>query len=108
MITSACGCWTFLPSTPVSQDCFSGFGLRTAGSYFAPLMTVYLKRLNWSRVSWFSIRPKSGISLWERWQLRWAARRHARVLVVDDYPATGQTLRLTLRILQESKIKPEQ
>ena len=83
-------------------------GLRTAGSYFAPLMAVYLKRLNWSRVAWFSIRPKSGISLWERWQLRWAARRHARVLVVDDYPATGQTLRLTLQILQESKIKPEQ
>src|SRR5438094_8325153 len=83
-------------------------GLRTAGSYFAPLMAVYLKRLNWSRVSWFSIRPKSGISLWERWQLRWAARRHARVLVVDDYQATGQTLRLTLRILQESQVKPEQ
>src|SRR5262249_51966799 len=65
-------------------------------------------QLNWSHVLWFSIRPKSGLSVWERWQLRWAARHHARVLVVDDYPTTGRTLRLTLQILQRSKIKPEQ
>ena len=82
-------------------------GLRTAGAYFAPLMALYLKRSNWSRVAWFSIRPKSGTSVWEQWQLRSAARHDARVLVVDDYPATGKTLRLTLEILQKSKIKPE-
>src|SRR5947209_1686311 len=82
-------------------------GLRTAGAYFAPLMALYLKRSNWSRVAWFSIRPKSGISVWEQWQLRSAARHDSRVLVVDDYPATGKTLRLTLEILQKSKIKPE-
>ncbi|PYR69620.1 MAG: hypothetical protein DMG20_06980 [Acidobacteria bacterium] len=67
-------------------------GLRTAGAYFAPLMALYLKRSNWSRVAWFSIRPKSGISVWEQWQLRSAARHDSRVLVVDDYPATGKTL----------------
>ena len=67
-------------------------GLRTAGAYFAPLMALYLKRSNWSRVAWFSIRPKSGISVWDQWQLRSAARHDSRVLVVDDYPATGKTL----------------
>ena len=82
-------------------------GLRTAGAYFAPLMALYLKRSNWLRVAWFSIRPKNGISVWEQWQLRFAARHDARVLVVDDYPATGKTLRLTLQILQKAKIKPE-
>src|ERR1043166_9737718 len=37
-------------------------GLRTAGSYFAPLMAAYLKRSKFTKVSWFSIRPKNGIS----------------------------------------------
>jgi len=83
-------------------------GLRTAGAYFAPLMAAYLKKSNWPHVSWFSIRPKNGTSPWERQQLRKLRRRNARVLVVDDYPATGATWRLTLNILQQSKIKPEQ
>jgi hydroxymethylpyrimidine pyrophosphatase-like HAD family hydrolase len=83
-------------------------GLRTAGAYFAPLMAAHLKRSNCSRVSWFSIRPKNGISTWERWQFRSLRRENARVLLVDDYPATGSTLRLTLKIFKELKIKPEQ
>src|SRR5579862_286321 len=82
-------------------------GLRTAGAYFAPLMAAHLKRSNYSRVSWFSIRPKNGISAWEQLQLRALARRNAHVLLVDDYPATGSTLRLMLRILHEAKSKPE-
>src|SRR5262249_9482260 len=49
-----------------------------------------------------------GISAWEARQLRKAHRKNARVLVVDDYPATGETLRLTLKILQQAKLKPEQ
>ena len=83
-------------------------GLRTAGSYFAPLMAAYLERSNFTDVSWFSIRPKNGISAWEKLQLRRQRRRNARVLLVDDYPATGSTLRLALKILHSSKFKPKQ
>src|SRR5262249_9047862 len=76
--------------------------------YFAPLMAAYLKRLNYSNVCWFSIRPKNGTSIWERLQLRKLRGSKTRVLLVDDYPATGGTLRLTLKILYESKLRPEQ
>ena len=58
-------------------------------------------------MSWFSIRPKNGTSLSEKLRLR-RLRSSTRVLVVDDYPATGATWRITLSILREAKIRPEQ
>jgi hydroxymethylpyrimidine pyrophosphatase-like HAD family hydrolase/orotate phosphoribosyltransferase len=83
-------------------------GFRSAGAYFAPLMAEYLKQQNWSQVSWISIRPKNGVSLWENQQLKRAARKNARVLVIDDYPSTGHTFRLALELLAASGIQPEQ
>jgi hydroxymethylpyrimidine pyrophosphatase-like HAD family hydrolase len=83
-------------------------GLRTAGAYFVPLMTEYLKGQNRRRVSWFSIRPKNGVTWREMLQLRRAAKENAQMLVVDDYPATGHTLRLTLEKIQQFGIRPEQ
>jgi hydroxymethylpyrimidine pyrophosphatase-like HAD family hydrolase len=102
LIQRFCAC-----SAPTDQP-ITIVGLRTAGAYFAPLMAAHLKRSNCPRVSWFSIRPKNGVSTWERWQFRSLRRQNSRVLMVDDYPATGSTLHLTLKILQEFKIKPEQ
>jgi hydroxymethylpyrimidine pyrophosphatase-like HAD family hydrolase/adenine/guanine phosphoribosyltransferase-like PRPP-binding protein len=95
------------PSADPAADPVVIVGLRTAGAYFAPLMATYLKRAGWPRVSWFSIRPKNGTSLGEKLKLR-RMRNHTRVLVVDDYPATGATWRITLSILLEAKIKPGQ
>jgi hydroxymethylpyrimidine pyrophosphatase-like HAD family hydrolase/adenine/guanine phosphoribosyltransferase-like PRPP-binding protein len=83
-------------------------GLRTAGAYFAPLMAAYLVRAGWPRVPWFSIRPKNGTSVAEKLRLRRLRRNNARVLVVDDYPATGNTWRLTLSLLRQAQIRPEQ
>src|SRR5262249_25650145 len=83
-------------------------GLRTAGAYFVPLMAEYLKTQNRQSVSWFSIRPKNGISQWERGQLDGAVKDNARVLVVDDYPATGHTLRLTLETVMRLGVRAEQ
>jgi hydroxymethylpyrimidine pyrophosphatase-like HAD family hydrolase len=83
-------------------------GLRTAGSYFAPLMAAYLKRSNFRDVSWFSMRPKNGVSAWEKSQLRRQRKRNARVLLVDDYPATGSTIRLALEILRSLKFEAKQ
>ncbi len=81
-------------------------GLRTAGAYFAPLMCEYLKEKNWRHVSWFSIRPKTGTTRSEEQQLRQAVARNARVIVVDDYAASGKTIRLTLQILNHFGVQP--
>src|SRR5437870_13608181 len=59
-------------------------GVRTAGAYFAPLVKASLSTLGWPLVSWFTIRPKTALSRWERQQLRRLGRRDARVLLVDD------------------------
>jgi len=83
-------------------------GLRTAGAYFVPLITVYLKRNGWSQVSWCSIRPKNGLSRNERNLLSRRRIRNGRVVVVDDYPATGQTFRLAINTLREFRVASEQ
>src|SRR5262249_43661006 len=98
----------FCDSTSTPDQPTVIMGLRTAGAYFAPLMKEYLKRQNWSRVSWFSIRLNNGLSRWEAQQFQAAARENARVLVVGDYPSTGGTFRTTLEILSRFAIKPEQ
>jgi len=98
----------FCVATAPSDEPILLVGLRTAGAYFAPLMAEYLKRQGWPQAPWISIRPKDGIARWEQRQLRKAARRNARVLVIDDYPATGRTLRITLQLLRDLAIRPEQ
>jgi hydroxymethylpyrimidine pyrophosphatase-like HAD family hydrolase len=76
-------------------------GVRTAGAYFAPLVKASLSTLGWPLVSWFTIRPKTALSRWERQQLRRLERRDACVLLVDDHPNTGFTFRLLLGILRQ-------
>ncbi|HLH32372.1 MAG TPA: HAD hydrolase family protein, partial [Terriglobia bacterium] len=83
-------------------------GLRTAGAYFAPLMVEYLKKNGFPNVSWFSIRPKNGITRWEAQRLKSVARGKKRILIVDDYPSTGHTFRLTFEILHGAGVQPEQ
>lgn len=83
-------------------------GLRTAGAYFAPLMAEYLKSRGFTNVAWVGIRPKNGVSRLEKHQLRGAARHNKRLLLVDDYPSTGHTFRITLDILHEHGIRDEQ
>jgi hydroxymethylpyrimidine pyrophosphatase-like HAD family hydrolase len=83
-------------------------GLGAGGAYFAPLIAAYLKRSKWEQVSWFSIRPESGMSIWETWRLWKLRRRNTRVVLAEDYPGTGAALRLTVQILQQVRIRTEQ
>ena len=91
------------------QDCTKEVvivGMRTAGAYFAPLVKAFLSTLGWPLVSWFTIRPKTALSGWERQQLRRLGRRDAHVILVDDHPNTGLTFRLMLRMLRQSGVPP--
>jgi hydroxymethylpyrimidine pyrophosphatase-like HAD family hydrolase/orotate phosphoribosyltransferase len=74
-------------------------GVRTAGAYFAPLIRALLRAEGWTRVSRITVRPKLGPSRWEARQLRRLGQDRARVVVVDDYPNTGTTVRLMLDLL---------
>jgi hydroxymethylpyrimidine pyrophosphatase-like HAD family hydrolase/orotate phosphoribosyltransferase len=98
----------FLVSRPDSQSPLIVIGLRTAGAYFAPLVKAYLSARAWPHVSWVTVRPRLGLSRGERRRLRALRDRDARVLLVDDYPNTGQTFRLMLGILRKLGVRSEQ
>jgi hydroxymethylpyrimidine pyrophosphatase-like HAD family hydrolase len=67
-------------------------GLRTSGSYLAPLLAAFLRTEGYARVEWVTIRPKDGLAAWEADQLRQCARQGDVALIVDDPPGSGGTL----------------
>lgn len=79
-------------------------GLRTAGTFFAPIVRECLTQSQSASVSWVTVRPRSGISAWELSAIREARHRKAHVVIVDDHPDSGETLALTLAILRKEGI----
>jgi hydroxymethylpyrimidine pyrophosphatase-like HAD family hydrolase/orotate phosphoribosyltransferase len=79
-------------------------GLRTAGSYFAPLLAAYLAT-NGCDVDFLTIRPKDGVAAWEQEQLAASARKAAQAIVIDEPINTGTTLLRTLELLRQSGFK---
>ena len=67
-------------------------GLRTAGSYFAPLLRAFLENEGYENVACVSLRPKAGISLRERQQLEECVERNSLVVVIDEPVKTGGTV----------------
>jgi len=67
-------------------------GLRTAGSYFAPLLRAFLEAEGYEQADAVTIRPKKGLAPWERAALARGAQRGAVAVVVDEPVNTGSTL----------------
>src|SRR5215469_4524071 len=81
-------------------------GLRTAGSFLAPLLCAYL-RTRFPAVDWIAVRPKKGLATSERTALWQAMSRHARVLVVDESIHSGQTLVTAVTLLRRMGFKDD-
>jgi hydroxymethylpyrimidine pyrophosphatase-like HAD family hydrolase len=82
-------------------------GPRSMGAYFAPVLKARLRQLGWKSISWCTIRPKKGISPWERRYLRALDSADTKVLVIDESPSTGNTFLLLIRLLRELGVQPE-
>ena len=67
-------------------------GLRTAGSYFAPLIHAWLVNAGYRDVDWITIRPTRVMAPPERAALAAVAERDGVAVVVDEAPNTGSTL----------------
>ena len=76
-------------------------GLRTAGSFLAPLTCAYLKA-NGIDARWTAIRPSKGITDGERRELECAASQNCRALIADESVHSGQTLAKTITILRKA------
>src|SRR5262245_25014597 len=74
-------------------------GLRSAGSYLAPLAHAALAARGYADIEAVTLRPKRGITRFEKRALERGARRGALALVVDEPPDTGATLARVVELL---------
>jgi adenine/guanine phosphoribosyltransferase-like PRPP-binding protein/trehalose-6-phosphatase len=75
-------------------------GPRTAGAYFAPLVSAFLIARHIPVVSWTTIRPKIKATRRDTMRLRKLIARAERLVLVDDYPNTGDTFAMTVALLE--------
>jgi len=96
----------FVAAFPEPQRPVMVLGLRTAGSFLAPLLCAYLKTA-FRDADWTAVRPRKGLAASERDALLRAARRKARVLIVDESIHTGATVAKAVRLLRHAGLSDE-
>lgn len=67
-------------------------GVRTSGSYLAPLLAAALRQASGNHAGWLTIRPTRPPSRTVRSNLRALARAGVRVVVIDDPPSSGESI----------------
>lgn len=83
-------------------------GVRTSGSYLAPLLAAALERSGVCEVLTLTHRPAHPFLPWEGRALRRTARAGGSVVVVDDPPATGTALAATLKDIAATRVPHRQ
>jgi hydroxymethylpyrimidine pyrophosphatase-like HAD family hydrolase len=82
-------------------------GVRTSGSYLAPLCAAFLKAEGWERVHVLTTRPGRRLLKHERALVRDVARRDGLALITDDPPATGTSIARSARQLEALGLSSE-
>ena len=67
-------------------------GLRTSGSYFAPLLRAFLHAEGYGTVEQLTIQPDKGLGGFERRELKRCAEAGFSAVITDDPPRTAGTL----------------
>lgn len=98
----------FISRYPNRQQRIMIVGLRTAGSYFAPLLRAYLKFEGYQIVDMVTIRPKNDLAAWERSELARCAREQYKAVVVDDPPSSGGTIGLSIEHIRKAGFQSDQ
>jgi hypothetical protein len=74
-------------------------GLRTSGSYFAPLLMALFQERGYESVALLTMAPSKGPGKLELNQLREFARQGYKALILDDPPHTGGAITTGLNIV---------
>jgi 3-deoxy-D-manno-octulosonate 8-phosphate phosphatase KdsC-like HAD superfamily phosphatase len=74
-------------------------GLRTAGSYFAPVVCASLKLRGYRDVEVVTLRPKKALAPWEEAALARCAAGQGLAVVIDEPADTGATMARTIDLL---------
>jgi hydroxymethylpyrimidine pyrophosphatase-like HAD family hydrolase len=81
-------------------------GLRTSGSYFAPLLRALFEAEGFEKVSLLTLVPGKGAGRWERRELKRHAEQGYTALIVDDPPHTGGTIFTAFEIARRAGFGP--
>lgn len=76
-------------------------GLRTSGSYFAPLLQAYLGVEGYRTVSLLTLVPNKGAGRWERKELKRYAEQGYTALIVDDPPDSAAAVFTAFEIARQ-------
>lgn len=82
-------------------------GIRSSGSYLAPLMAAWLQRLGLPAAGWITVRPGQPLLPGERIVIRQLARRRGFLLMMDDPPRRWETVLDSVRMLEEQGLARE-
>lgn len=94
----------FMEVYPERQRDILVVGLRTAGSYFAPLLQAYLKLKGFESVGAVTLRPKKGIAPNEKLALAKCASHQGLAVIVDEPVGTGGTLGKAVGLLRNAGV----
>jgi hydroxymethylpyrimidine pyrophosphatase-like HAD family hydrolase len=96
----------FIEAFPERRRDILVVGLRTAGSYLAPLLRAYLKSNGYEKVDFVTLRPKKGIAPWEKLRLARCAASKGLAAIVDEPIGTGGTLAKAVGIVRQAGVAP--
>jgi hydroxymethylpyrimidine pyrophosphatase-like HAD family hydrolase len=82
-------------------------GIRTSGSYLAPLLAASLRAEGYSQVATLTMRPGRRPSAVHRLLVRASNARDGRVIVCDDPPGTGSAIASAVAQLSGLGVAPE-
>lgn len=96
----------FIDANPDRAQPVLAVGLRTAGSYFAPLLRAFLRAEGFATVHAITLRPKVGVSVRERKWLEVSVERRAMAVLIDEPVYSASTIATGLHCLSRAGFRP--
>jgi hydroxymethylpyrimidine pyrophosphatase-like HAD family hydrolase/adenine/guanine phosphoribosyltransferase-like PRPP-binding protein len=90
-----------LASAGSEQGPYLVVGLRTAGSYIAPLLCGYLRTTGAKEADYFTLRPKNFMNSWFEKLVIEAAKQNSRFVLVDEPVNSGKTILKAIKLLKK-------
>ncbi|HEY8922774.1 MAG TPA: HAD hydrolase family protein, partial [Polyangia bacterium] len=97
----------FCAELPDRRRAYLLVGLRTAGSYFAPVLRAHMSNLGYQDVGVVTLRPKEGVNPRHLAALRRCAERGGLAVIVDEPVYQGITLSICIRQLRDAGLGPD-
>ena len=99
---------TFMKQYPERHGPLCVVGVRTSGSYLAPLHAAAFRAYGEPPAGVLTYRPGRPFLPWEREALRAVARAGGQVLITDDPPGTGSSLAASARAVAAAGVPDSQ